>query len=115
MWFSASLFFEGVHNDCPNEDDVWEQSVFLIWAASEEEAMLQAQKLAKEREVEYITAIGDRVRWVFRHVESVFELFDAELKAGIEVYSRFLRANDVRSLLTSFEDSQDLQRKPEER
>src|SRR5947209_6112447 len=105
MWYSAGIFLQSVHNDCPTDDDGWELQVLLITASSEVEARIQAEKLGKEREHEYISATGDKVRWVFRQLESISEVLDEDLKPGTEVYSRFLRASEVRSLLTPFQDA----------
>lgn len=38
-------------------------------------------------------------------MESIFKLFELELSAGTEVFSRFLRSQDVQALLTPFEDA----------
>jgi hypothetical protein len=95
-----------VTNDCPLEDDLWEQQVIIIDAPTETDARIQAEQMGRRKEHEYISVTGDRVRWVFRCVETVFELFDEQLKHGTEVYSRFLRASDVRSLMKRFEGEQ---------
>jgi hypothetical protein len=104
MWYWASLFFQSVHNDCPTDHDLWELQVVLIQSHSETNAMTQAEQIGKRKEHEYVSATGDRVCWVFRHVESVFQLFDQHLNPGTEVYSRFLRANDVINLMKPFDD-----------
>ena len=38
-------------------------------------------------------------------VERVFEIGDEPVGSGREVFSRFLRASEVKSLLTPFEDA----------
>jgi hypothetical protein len=90
----------------PKDNDVWEQQVILIQSATEADAKIRAEQIGKEKEHEYISATGDRVRWVFRHVESVFQLFDEQLKSGTEVYSRYLRTDEVTSLLKPFDDAE---------
>jgi hypothetical protein len=104
MWHWASLFFQSVHNDHPTASDYWEQQVIILQADSDEDAKVIAERIGKEKEHEYISMTGDRVKWVFRHVESISELFDQSLKPGSEVYSRFLRADEVRSLLQPIEE-----------
>jgi hypothetical protein len=102
MWYSASILFESVHNEKMDVNDMWEEQIVLIVANSEEEARAEAEKIGKEREHRYISATGDHVQWEFRQVEAIFELFDNELRPGTEVFSRFLRASEVTSLLTPF-------------
>jgi hypothetical protein len=107
MWYFASLFFQSVHNDCPTDHDVWEQRVFLLQSPTAADAQIQAAQIGKESEHHYISVTGDRVHWVFRHVESISELFEKQLKPGTEVYWRFLKGDEVSSLLKPFDDGED--------
>ena len=101
MWYSACLFFQSVHNERPTDEDLWEEQIILIQSDNVADAEKQAEQIARRKEHEYISATGDKVRWVFRAASSVFELFDKELKTGTELHSRFLRAEEARSLLTT--------------
>jgi len=104
MWFSASLFFESVHNDNPAPDDIWEEEIVLIQANTEDDAKSKAEEWGKNKCEEYVSVAGDRVRWVFRRISSIAKLFDDEPRHGSEVFYRFLRATEVKSLLTPFQD-----------
>ena len=104
MWFSASLFFESVHNDNPAPNDLWEEQIVLIQANTENDARSKAEEWGKNNCVEYVSATGDRVQWIFRRISSIFELFDDMPRHGCEVFYRFLRATEVKSLLTPFQD-----------
>ena len=102
MWYSVALLFESVHNNYPSRDDVWELQIVVIRASSEEEATRIASEIGEEREHEYTSATGDRVRWVFRQVESVTQI-SGDIGHGTEIYARFLRTSDVERLLTPFD------------
>lgn len=102
MWYSACLFFQSVHNERPTDEDFWEEQTILIQSDNEADAEKQAKQIGRRKEHEYISATGDKVRWPFRAASSIFELSDEELKTGTEVHSRFLRAEEVRSLLKPF-------------
>ena len=104
MWYSASLLYESVHNQMAREESIWEEQIVLISADTDAEARAQAELIGKNAEVMYTSATQDQVRWAFREVQSVFQLLDQELKSGAEVFSRFLRASEARSLLTPFEE-----------
>lgn len=47
---------------------------------------------------------SDTFRWVFVRYERVYQIEDESLKTGTELFSRFLRDSEVKSLLTPFED-----------
>ena len=45
---------------------------------------------------------GKTVRWIFREVLDVKQLFDAHLKEGSEVYFDFLRVKEVNQIRRMF-------------
>ena len=105
MWYGVSLLFESVHTpEIDKEAVVWEMSVVLVKARDKSVANDEGERIGKEQEHEYTSATGDLVRWTFRQVESVYEINADTVQSGTEVFSRFLRASDVRSLLTPFDD-----------
>lgn len=107
MWYSVSLLFEGVHQVSEAEDvNLWEESIVLIEAEDRDEAEGTARKLAVQREHSYETSNGDQLRWTFREVAAVYEVFDNNLGHGIEVFSRFLRPGEAASLTTPFDDNE---------
>ena len=66
--------------------------------------MQKAKELGQRSEVSYLGEEADLVKWKFVRVERIFEIDDEKLKDGTEVFSRFLRASEVESMLTSFDD-----------
>ena len=100
--FSVSLLFENISD--PNPDNrLWEESIVLIEADSEEKARFEAETVGKSHEVTYHTRDGGHADWRFIRIERVYDLDDNELVHGCEVFSRFLRKSEVDSLLTPFE------------
>jgi len=83
---------------------MWELQVVLLQSDTEANAAILADRAGRGKEHEYISSTGDQIRWVFRQVESVSELLDQEISTGVEVYSRFLRANDVVNLMRPFDE-----------
>jgi len=105
MWYGVNLLFKSVHDQASsNHEPLWEESVFLVEAASDEEARQAGEHLGKSKEHEYISATGDLVKWRFERVESVFGILDDAISSGTEVFSRFLRESEVESILTPFKD-----------
>lgn len=105
MWYSVNLLFEGVHPSQPAEENLWEESIRVIQADNEDAAINIASEAARKNEVTFKTVNADEVRWRFVKVERVFEIGDEPVGSGREVFSRFLRASEVKSLLTPFEDA----------
>jgi hypothetical protein len=75
-----------------------------VEAISEEEAIRKAEKFGKNYEESYEAQKGDIVSWKFMQVESVCLIDDEKLQDGTELFSRFLRDSEVKSILTPFED-----------
>ena len=55
-------------------------------------------------EVQTYEVEGGLVIWKFHSIERVYPVLDDELRNGTEVFSRFLRDSEVRSLLTPFDE-----------
>ena len=108
MWYTASVLLEGDHQIEPALPSRWEEVIVLIEAESEEDARLAAESIGRSKEHEYYASAPKRhlVRWTFARVERVCAIEEPTLKSGTELFSRFLRQNEVESLLTPFEDSQ---------
>ncbi len=105
MWYTASLLFESVHDGHSETDGLWEESLILVEAESEAAARSQAQALGTAAEHDYTSATGDHVQWKFRRVESVCAINATTLEHGTELFSRFLKASEVKSLATPFNDA----------
>ena len=106
-WYVASLLFEAIHSDPSSAENVWEERLILLSADSAGIADELAQKIGSESGVAYAGQGDDRIMWKFRRVERIFTLLEPELRNGVEIFSRFLRASEVRSLLTKFPDTGD--------
>ncbi len=105
MWYSASLFFEGVHTDAQGKhENLWEESIYLIFADTQESASEKANAIGVKSQMNYAVSEKDSVNWRFIKVERIVPIDVDELKDGTELLSRFLRASEARSLLTPFED-----------
>ena len=101
MWYGISLLFENCHVGEPADHNLWEERILLVEASSDAAAAQMGKRLGKAEEHEYTSATGDRIQCRFRRVDSVHTI-DAALETGTEVFSRFLRANEVASLRTPF-------------
>jgi hypothetical protein len=103
MWYRASIFMRGETKGRPPADWLWEESVVLFDADSHEHATALATNYARSHETSYISGTGEKIHWIFDRVFSVYQ-FDEAPVSGTEVYSHFLRAAEVASLLTPFDD-----------
>src|SRR5262245_27907827 len=105
MSYAVNLLSKSSHEDTTSDNEpLWEESVYLVQADSEEEAKRAGEVIGKTLDVKYTSATGDFVHWTFERVESVYEILDETIGHGTEVFSRFLRTSEVESLLTPFED-----------
>ena len=103
MNFSVNLLFRGANKNAAIEP-LWEERIVLIKANGEEEARKKGETLGKKDEESYETVKGDIVTWQFFQVERVHLIENSEFKNGTELFTRFLRDSEVKSLLTPFED-----------
>jgi len=94
MWYSAALLFERVHpgHESPPDDPLWEESVILVDAPSEEDAKAKAEILGRAKELSFRAISGEAVEWRFVEVVETQEVLDPAIKTGTEVFSRFLSA-----------------------
>lgn len=105
-WYSASIFLQAIHQDSVNAEGLWEEQVLLIQANDEEEARVLAAELGKGKEHEYVADEPTRhlVRWRFVAVERVCEIESNALANGVELFSRFLKAEEAERLLKGFDN-----------
>jgi len=103
MFYSASLFYRGVARRRHEDEHLWEDRIVLIEASSDGDALAKAKEIGKRGEHDYVSATDDHISWLFVGVERVFEIGDA-VSPGGELFSRFLRASEAKSLLTPFGD-----------
>ena len=103
MWFAANLLFKSTHVPTEAKPTIWEESVRLIQATTEAEALERAERLGRSGTHSYQVEDG-LVIWHFERDERVYAIDDEELHRGSEVFSRFLRDSEVRSLLKPFDN-----------
>lgn len=102
MWFCASLLLYSEHAGQPNADPLWEELIILFQAENEESARQKAESRGKAEQHEYRNAENELIRWRFERVERIYEIESEILEDGTEVFSRFLRDAEVKSLLLPF-------------
>lgn len=76
--------------DAPDDEPMYEESIFLLEAASRDEAREKGEAFARRNEESYPNGLGQTVTWSFQEVIDVWEIFgdDQKLQDGDEVYSR---------------------------
>ena len=104
MWYAANLLFQSEHSTVSDKENLWEESIRLIQADSTDQAMQKAKELGQLSEVSYSSEGTDHVKWRFVQIERIYEIDDEYPKDGTEAFSRFLRASEVESILTPFDD-----------
>ena len=75
----------------------------LIQARNEIEARELAERMGRSKVQSYQVEDG-LVIWRFDRVERIYPILDDDLRSGSEVFSRFLRDSEVKSLLTPFNE-----------
>lgn len=103
MWFCVSALSLAEHNPpVPPEQQVWEEHLFLVRAYDADHAKSRAEELARRLECSYEAANGSRVTWKFKRISKVHQL-EGDPADGAEVFSRFLKDSEARSLDASLE------------
>ena len=103
MLFSASLLFKSQHEPPSSGEPLWEEKIILLEALDESAAQNKAAQHGKAENHQYRNEKGDLVSWSFVCVERLCQVDDTVLKDGSELFSRFLRDSEVKSLLTPFD------------
>ena len=104
-WFTASLFFEGIHHGDSSAEPLWEEIIVLLQASDHDSAHSLAAQIGTKRQHAYrVKAAAEHLlEWKFVKVERVFEIEADTLDSGTEIFARFLRASEAVSLLQPFE------------
>ena len=106
MWYTVSLLFKSYHEPASDDVPIWEESIRLIEANSEDEAQSKAEKIGGSERITFQAIAGNNVNWRFERVALVYEI-DFPLTDGVEIFSRFLTEAEVESMARSFEDHRD--------
>jgi hypothetical protein len=95
MWFSARLLFRSQVDDAADVPPLYEESIILVNATSEDGAREEAERIARSNEQSYLNAEQKQVRWSFVRLLELQDLCEEELSSGIEVYSRLFRSSTL--------------------
>lgn len=99
-----SFYFIQGQKNISNSQDIWEETICLFEAENEDEVRKKAEEKGRFEEVKYQAISGDIVNWVYDGILKIYDLSEDNLVDGTEIFSRFLRENEVKSLQTPFED-----------
>ncbi len=99
MWYSVATLAVADRDPNSAAEPLWEEQIFLVNAESEEDARHKAELLAQRDECEYAVVDGSSVRWRFSCISKVYPVVDQEIRDGVEIFSRFLKDSEVKSLL----------------
>jgi hypothetical protein len=102
MWFCACVFKVAERDGRRDADSLWEEVFLLIEAENENSARSKAERLARHDAAPYKNESGNLVSWKFEKVDRISPISDGQLRNGTELFSRFLRDSEVRSLMTPF-------------
>jgi hypothetical protein len=88
LWYSAKLLFRSRIADIAEGAILCEESIRLVSAPNEEEALERAVRLGPAGEHDYSNERGETVVWEFVELTELQELSADSLGDGTEVYSR---------------------------
>ncbi|HEY6351868.1 MAG TPA: DUF4288 domain-containing protein [Candidatus Angelobacter sp.] len=103
MWYSVSTFAVAQRDQHSVKEPLWEEQIFLVDAESENDAKHKAELLAQRDECEYTVRNGSSLTWRFNCVSKVYKLPDEDIRDGVEIFSRFLKDSEAKSLLNPIE------------
>ena len=92
-WYSARILYETEIAGKP-DDGIREESIRVLLAGSQDEALSKAKKIGRENEVSYNNDAGENVTWRFRRVLEVQDLCEETLYDGVEVFSTLARIEE---------------------
>jgi hypothetical protein len=87
-WYSARIIFETDIEGPPDPTPMCEESIRVLLAESEEAAWKKAESVGRSGEHAYNNDTGELVRWRYKCVAEIQELYEETLYDGVEVYSR---------------------------
>ena len=91
QWHSAKLLFEARIDGAIPADGLREESIRILQATSNEEALRRAEQLGRAAEHEYSNEAGQLARWCFVGVLEVQSLDESVIVDGTEVFSTLTR------------------------
>ena len=94
-WFVAeAIFVSDIADSKEQYDPLIEDCLFLVNAASDEEAKHKAEAVALTKQDAYENSSGETVRWKFVNIVRVREVLDEQLREGTEVWCTIQRRSE---------------------
>lgn len=103
MWYCASILNVAEQDGKHLPDALWEEQFILIEAPDQQSAYREAFAIANRPRAPYKNKEGRSIHWRFVKVERVYEILDGTPLSGTEVFSRFLRDSEAKSLMVPFD------------
>ncbi|MFI7117505.1 DUF4288 domain-containing protein [Amycolatopsis sp. NPDC049868] len=88
--FAAVIVYESL-SSAPDAAPLYEETVTLFVADTDDEARSKAHLYGVEREVSYQNRDGDTITWKLKHVIDVAEVADSPPGDRAEIYTRHFR------------------------
>lgn len=103
-FYIAAIIYQGL-SDAPDEAPLYEESLVLITATSDEEAHEKAARYVNETH-SYKNMYGNTITWSLKHIARVQSTLTDEFIDGKEIYSRFFLDYEAyhSAFLTPFPD-----------
>jgi hypothetical protein len=73
MWYAVNLLLKSTRSPVSDVEPLWEESIRLVSASSEEEARAKAELLGQAERMTYEVADGSKLSWEFDRVERVYK------------------------------------------
>jgi hypothetical protein len=102
MHFAVDVLFKSTKDGRVDDTCLWEEILYLIEASTQKEAEQKVQEQHAQSSHSYKNQAGQLLTWTFDRVYNSYPI--EGLVSGAELMSRFLRASEVESMLTKFED-----------
>jgi hypothetical protein len=101
MWFGVSLLYKSSEPLDEQGTRLFEERIIVLNATNEEEAWEKANEYGPSLEERYTNAEGRWVAWSFERTVEVKAILEDQLADGVEVFSRFLRQDEVERYTTN--------------
>ena len=106
MWFGVSLVSRSSEPLDEQGTRLFEERIIVRDAADEAEAWKKANGWGSSLEEQYVNAEGQEVAWTFERAVEVKAILEDQLGDGVEVFNRFLREDEVKSLTSPITERQ---------
>ncbi len=90
MNFYAAVFVYESSSSAAECEPLYEETVAIFLATSEDHAVEKAREHGRSRETTYQNEYGETITWTLKHLIDVSEISD-EIGDGAEIYTRHFR------------------------